>query len=149
MLHVIASVSGGDVHEFCKAHLPPYPSNLRHPDYTFMHSSLSGPDHRFADEAGGAVRVWNADGIERICERILEKIRAYHVPRICHGLTAAPELIQDVLSRPGDYAYPALAIACVRRTQASAWEPTFVDELLRNRKVIKSREFDGRILGIA
>ena len=136
------------MHEFCKAYLPPYRSNLRHPDDTFMHSSLSDPDRRFADKGDGAVRVWNADGIERICDRMLEKIRAYHVSRICHGLRAAPELIRDVLSRPGDYAYPALAIACVRRTQALAWEPKFVDELLRNRKIVKNREFDGRILGI-
>ncbi len=146
--YVIASVSGGEVHEFCKAHAPPYRSNLLNPDMTLLHSSLSDRDRRFADEAGGAVRVWKADGIERICERMLEKIRAFHLPRICHALTAAPELVQDVLGGPDDYAYPALAIAAVRRERSLEWEPGFADELLRNRKVVKDRAFDSRMLGI-
>lgn len=85
-------------------------------------SSLSEENKEFGDQLGGAVNLYAAMDVEAISAKIVEKLKAFHLPVIHRFLTLAPQLPDDILQYPAHYAFPAATAALAIRANGQGEE---------------------------
>ncbi|MNH46690.1 hypothetical protein D3C73_1610100 [compost metagenome] len=66
----------------------------------------------------------------------------FYVPRVLACILPAKRTINDVLSSPDEYSYPAVFIHCAAALGGASVDKSQVEEAVRSKKVVKNKEYD-------
>ncbi|WDY60290.1 hypothetical protein [Pseudomonas sp. PSKL.D1] len=138
-------VYGGQIFECASNFTPPYKSNLFNES---CFSFISSGEHykRFGREAGGAIKTPEPHVAKEVCAQIVAVLEEFYIPRILACITPSERTVDDVLSDPDEYAYPAVFIHCAVKIGELAIDKACINEALASKKVVKNKAYDTSLL---
>jgi hypothetical protein len=134
-------VYGGKIFEYVSSFTPPYKSNLFN-DGCFSFISSGENNRRFSGDSGGAIKTPGPNAIGEVCAHIGLVLEEFYVPRVLACILPAKRTINDVLSSPDEYSYPAVVIHCAAALGGASVDKSQVEEAVRSKKVVKNKEYD-------
>lgn len=134
-------VYGGELYECMLAYSPPYKSNLfQEACFSFITSGEQG--RNFSGNMMGAIEVPSPEKAGDICTHIKSVLEKIYIPKIFSCIIPTEQTVNEVLSSPDDYAYPAVFISCAARLGISFDYSKQIEKAINSKRIIKSKSYD-------
>ena len=134
-------VYGGEIFDCCSKFTPPYKSNL-FSEGCFSFISSGEQNKKISRDSGGAIKTPDQSTVREICAHIRLVLEEYYVPRLLACIVPAKRTINDVLSSPDEYAYPAIFIHCAAKLEMKFVDESLLNAAMSSKKIIKSKDYD-------
>ncbi|MFJ4445223.1 hypothetical protein ACIPZ8_24460 [Pseudomonas sp. NPDC089422] len=138
-------VYGGEIHECALSFAPPYKSNLFN-ESSFSFISSGENNKRFGDGLSGAIKTPLPDVAGEVCAHIRSVLEEFYVPKILACIKPGSRTINDVLSAPDQYAYPAVFIHCAAKIGGVGEAIGLINNAVTSKQIIKDKSYDIQLL---
>lgn len=134
-------VYGGAIFDCSSAFHPPYKSNL-HSSACFSFITSSEKNKRFSGDFGGVIKTPSSDRAAGVCEQIIHSLEKFYIPRMYGCVNPVSRTIIDVLTSPGNYAYPSVFIHCAMKLCSDKVSPEQLKAAISSKEIIKNKDYD-------
>ncbi|MBF7143651.1 MULTISPECIES: hypothetical protein [Pseudomonas] len=138
-------VYGGPIFDHSSQFTPPYKSNLPN-DSCYSFTSSGEKDNRFCRAFGGSTNTPNVSSAENVCINIRKVLEEFYVPSFINRIVPGKRTMEDVLTFPEDYAYPAVFVFASAALKPEIFNEEVFKAAVSNKKVIKNERFDIALL---
>jgi hypothetical protein len=138
-------VYGGEIYECTLGFTPPYRSNLFNDGCLSFISSGEGTK-RFSGDLGGAITTPSPPAAAEICIHIRAVLEDFYIPKILSCITPTERTVNDVITAPEQYAYPAVFIHCAVRIGGLYTARHEIEKALMSKKIVKDKSYDTSLL---
>jgi hypothetical protein len=138
-------VFGGPIFERLSKIEMPYKSNLGS-EACFSFITSGRQDKKFSPSIYGDIAVPRPEQASDVCKHIRNRLEEYYIPMVVGCVFPKERTIDDVLYSPRDYSYPAAFIHCAVVCDPSILKDGMKEKLKSNKKIIKNKAFDLKLL---